>query len=108
MERYVIGQDFNTKDWFIYDNETGHNVYWCGSEEEAIAHVKSLECLVTRRDKKILEPGDRIRCQGITCTIAEITFQEYWEDDGFYIEFRDETGVYRNWKQWVDGGEVLR
>ena len=61
----------------------------------------------TGHGSKTLEPGDKIRCQGITCTIAEITFQEYWEDDGFYTEFRDTNGVYRNWKQWVDGGEGI-
>lgn len=56
---------------------------------------------------KTLEPGDKIRCQRITYTIAEITFQEYWEDYGFYTEFHDTNGVCRNWKQWVDGGEVI-
>ena len=43
MERYVIGKDFNTKDWFIFDNETGINVCWCDNEEEAIKVVKILE-----------------------------------------------------------------
>ena len=56
---------------------------------------------------KVLEAGDKVKCKGITCTIAEITFQEYWEGDGFYTEFRDTNGNYRNWKQWVDGGEVI-
>lgn len=61
----------------------------------------------TGHDSKVLEPGDKVKCKGITCTIAEITFQEYWEDDGFYTEFRDTNGVYRSWKQRVDGGEVI-
>ena len=56
---------------------------------------------------KTLEVGDKVKCKGITCTIAEITFQEYWEADGFYTEFLDTIGNYRNWKQWVDGGEVI-
>ena len=34
-ERFVIGKDFNTKDWFIFDNETNKNICWCDSEEEA-------------------------------------------------------------------------
>ena len=54
-----------------------------------------------------LEAGDTIVCQGIQATIKEITFQEYWYNEGFYTEFRDTNGVYRNWKQWVDGGEVI-
>lgn len=61
----------------------------------------------TGHGSKILETGDKIKCKGITCTIKEITFQEYWEDDGFYIEFHDTNGVYRSWKQWVDGGKVI-
>lgn len=42
QERYVIGKDFNTKDWFIFDNETGQNVCWCETEEEEKEHVKKL------------------------------------------------------------------
>ena len=57
---------------------------------------------------KELEPGDIIVCQGIKATISSITFQEYWGDDeGFYSEFIDTNGIYRNWKQWTDGGYVL-
>ena len=33
--RYEIGKDFNTKDWFVYDNITNTNVYRCDTEEEA-------------------------------------------------------------------------
>lgn len=40
--RYVIGKDFNTKDWFIYDNVTDKNFCWCDTEEEAIEIVKTL------------------------------------------------------------------
>ena len=39
MERYVIGQDFNTKDWFIYDEETGLNICLCNTKEEAEKYV---------------------------------------------------------------------
>lgn len=41
-ERYVIGKDFNTKDWFVYDNETDRNVCW-GTQEECIEFVKKRE-----------------------------------------------------------------
>lgn len=56
---------------------------------------------------KILEPGDKIRCKENICTIKEITFQEYHEGYGFIAEFRDMNGVYRNWKQEVDGGKAI-
>lgn len=59
------------------------------------------------RDSFQLEPGDTIVCKGIKATIAKITFQEYWEREGFYTEFTDTNGVYRNWKQWIDGGKVI-
>lgn len=63
-------------------------------------------------ENKVLEVGDSIFCAGIKATIADITFQEYWGDDkllewGFYTEFRDTNGVYRNWKQMYDGGYVI-
>ena len=57
---------------------------------------------------KELEAGDVVVCKGIQAEIAEITFQEYWgEKEGFYTEFRDTKGIYRNWKQWTDGGYVI-
>lgn len=52
-----------------------------------------------------LKPGDIIHCQGIVCTIKEITFQEPWEwREAYYLEFTDTNGVYRSWKQNCDGG----
>lgn len=42
MDRYVIGKDFNTKDWFVFDNETDRNICWCDTEEEAIEFVKGI------------------------------------------------------------------
>ena len=38
-ERYIIGKDFNTKDFFVYDNETDRYVCWCDTEEEAEEYV---------------------------------------------------------------------
>ena len=52
-----------------------------------------------------LRPGDVVHCQGITCIIKEITYQEPWEwREAYYLEFRDTDGVYRSWKQNFDGG----
>lgn len=42
-ERYTIVKDFNTKDWFVYDNETGRNICWCETEKECIKFVKERE-----------------------------------------------------------------
>lgn len=55
-----------------------------------------------------LRPGDIIHCQGITCTIAEIAWQEPWEwRQSYYLEFTDTNGVYRSWKQKCDGGYAI-
>lgn len=42
-KRYVIGKDFNIKDWFVYDNKTNINVCRCDTEEECIKFVKEKE-----------------------------------------------------------------
>lgn len=39
-ERYVIGQDFNTKEWFVYDNETDKNVCYGQTEDEVKRFVE--------------------------------------------------------------------
>lgn len=59
---------------------------------------------VAKRRK--LVPGDIVVCKGIRTEIKEITFQEFWEGEGFYTAFFDTTGIYRSWKQWYDGGYV--
>lgn len=52
-----------------------------------------------------LRVGDIIHVQGITCTIAEIAWQEPWDwYNAYHTEFRDTNGVYRSWKQNIDGG----
>ena len=40
MERYVIGQDFNTNDWYIFDNKTNQIVCRFDREEDAIEWLK--------------------------------------------------------------------
>jgi len=43
-ERYVVGQDFNTKDWFIYDNNIDSYVCFCDTKAECDKIVsKALE-----------------------------------------------------------------
>ena len=33
-ERYVIGKDFNTKDWFVYDNEINSRIEEVANRED--------------------------------------------------------------------------
>lgn len=39
MERFVVGQNHNTKDWFVYDNRADKNVLSCDTEKEAWQYV---------------------------------------------------------------------
>ena len=41
-KRYVVGKDFNTKDWFVYDNEKGFNICNFDTEDEANKYVDKL------------------------------------------------------------------
>ena len=55
-----------------------------------------------------LQVGDTVICKGIKCEIAEIAWQEPWSwRNSYYLEFRDTDGVYRSWKQEIDGGGVI-
>ena len=50
--------------------------------------------------------GDKIACMGITVTIAKIIYQEHYFD--WDIEFIDTDGNYRHWKQYFDGGHLIK
>ena len=64
-----------------------------------------------------LRPGDKIQCPvdfglititDFTVTIKEIKYQEPWEwRNAYYLEFIDTNGVYRSWKQNIDGGKAI-
>ena len=55
-----------------------------------------------------LQPGDIIKVKGLQVQIAIIEYQYYYDGEGYNTEFRSTDGVYRSWKQYVDGGEVYR
>lgn len=61
---------------------------------------------------KTAKIGDKIHAMGITVTISEILYQEYWFDhwtgkESWDIELKDENGYYRHWKSELDGGELI-
>lgn len=67
-------------------------------------------------NKKIVEIGDKICCQGYTFTVSEIHSQDYWgdfdkdnpnKDWGIFLEFRDKNNRYHYWKQYIDGGDII-
>lgn len=42
-ERYYVGKDFNTKDWFVYDNETDRYICWGKTEQACNEFVERLK-----------------------------------------------------------------
>lgn len=53
--------------------------------------------------------GDKIRAKGSTFTVKQILSYEDWGNDGgIYLEFVDTNNQYHYWKQDLDGGEVIR
>lgn len=59
----------------------------------------------TTRCKRV-RTGDKILCMGAVVTIGKILYQEYFDD--WDIEFIDTAGYYRHWKQYFDGGQLIR
>lgn len=55
-----------------------------------------------------LEVGDCIRCKGVTIKIKEIISQDYYEREGYFVEFIATDGTYGYWKQYIDGGKVIK
>ena len=55
--------------------------------------------------------GDKITACGITVTIKDIIYQDYYFDrwdnlESWDIEFHDNNGNYRHWKSYLDGGKL--
>lgn len=58
---------------------------------------------------KEVKVGDEVTCKGMTVKIAEVvSSHNYGSDESpdWYIEFHDESGQYRYWKQSIDGGYI--
>lgn len=74
-------------------------------------YTEKMEML--QKAKKV-EVGDKISCQGITCTVGEIFYSDRYveEKNGKYevfydVEFKDTNNNYRHWKSYFDGGKLL-
>ena len=67
------------------------------------------ETLLKVGDKVIIDlPVGMVTIKDFTMTITEIIYQEPYEwRDAYYIEFRDQNGCYRSWKQNIDGGKAV-
>lgn len=52
--------------------------------------------------------GDKVTAMGFTFAVDNVLFQEFYYDDGFDCEFKDNKGNYHHWKQWEDKGNLLR
>lgn len=58
--------------------------------------------------------GDQIKVRGVVKTIAEIIYQDFGPSDrsdgtcDWMIEYKDTDGGYDYWKQYWDGGQLIR
>lgn len=62
--------------------------------------------------------GDKITALGLSFTVDEILYQDYYGSRadvhpcsdcwGYDVEFKDPRGNYHHWKQNQDGGQVAR
>ena len=55
-----------------------------------------------------IDVGDTVIARGIKVVVGEIIYQEYYDETGYSIEFIDSRGDYRDWKQSVDGGQLIK
>lgn len=62
------------------------------------------------KNRMMILPGDTINCKGLSVVVGSIQSQSNYgtaDEPCFYIEFKDENGIARYWKQDVDGGSVV-
>lgn len=65
-----------------------------------------------KRNTREAKAGDIIKAKGITATIKEIFYQDFYPSDrndgscDWDIEFKDTNDNYRHWKQYFDGGKI--
>lgn len=52
--------------------------------------------------------GDSVHRRGRIYTIEKILSQSYWEGYGWDLEFVDTNSCYHHWKQYDDGGDLIR
>ena len=56
--------------------------------------------------EKPVKIGDVIKISGLEVKIAKIYHQEHY--GAWDIEFMDNYGIHRSWKQMYDGGVLIR
>lgn len=62
----------------------------------------------TLEDMKVDLKGAVVECMGIAAKIEKVLYAEHWDRYGWDIEFIDDRGHYRHWKQYEDGGRLKK
>lgn len=62
----------------------------------------------TTLDHLRVRPGDVISCSAGSATIGAVIYADTSDPGSYDIEFRDDRGQYRHWKQAIDGGHIFR
>lgn len=55
-----------------------------------------------------IEKGSIVTAYGRSYMVERVLYSEYWPREGYDIEFLDPRGGYHHWKQWYDGGSIVR
>lgn len=55
-----------------------------------------------------IKPGDLVVMDGRTYEVAVIYYQDHYEREGWFVKFRDTLGKLHYWKQYIDGGKLIR
>lgn len=55
-----------------------------------------------------VEKGDIIVFRGCHYIVSDITYQLFYEDSGYDVEFSTPKGNTYHWKQYFDGGHIIK
>lgn len=102
-DRFVVGRDFNTKDWWVYDDNTDSQTYYFDTEEEANDFVDTIVNLPNYSEelpyggyKPTYDDEDIEGCGAIK---ASKNYPKYIERDGY-------VGTFKRVDPGVDGEEI--
>lgn len=51
--------------------------------------------------------GDRIKIGATVYVVAEVYSCDWYDPEGYFVEFRDTKGRLHYWKEYLDGGKLL-
>ena len=56
----------------------------------------------------MIEKGDLIKANGLSIRVDKVIHCDYFYPEGYEIDFIDTYGNRRHWRQWLEGGSVVK